>query len=126
VLGTQETSCILIAGLLERDIFDLFLPEFDKPWVIHLRETCCCFTNLCTWRPNTVYKNRSVRRHQPLVLKAQIGGYDVERVFMDAGSGINLIYTKMLQVMHISLEFLKPTDCSFHGIIPGSANYPLG
>jgi hypothetical protein len=27
VLGTQETSCILIAGLLERDIFDLFLPD---------------------------------------------------------------------------------------------------
>jgi hypothetical protein len=25
--------------LLERDTFDLFLPEFDKPWVIHLRET---------------------------------------------------------------------------------------
>src|SRR4051794_3097917 len=64
VLGTQETSCILIAGLLERDIFDLYLPEFDKPWVIHLRETCCCSTNLCTWRPNAVYKNRSVRRYQ--------------------------------------------------------------
>jgi hypothetical protein len=66
VLGTQETSCILIAGLLERDIFGLFLPEFDKPWVIYLRETCCCSTNLCTWRPNSVYKNRSVRRHQAL------------------------------------------------------------
>jgi hypothetical protein len=64
VLGTQETSCILIAGLLERDTFDLFLPEFDKPWVFHLRETCHCSTNLCTWRPNTVYKNRSVHRHQ--------------------------------------------------------------
>jgi hypothetical protein len=63
VLGTQETSYILIAGLLERDIFYLYLPEFDKPWVIHLRETCCCSTNLYTWRPNTVYKNRSVRRH---------------------------------------------------------------
>jgi hypothetical protein len=62
----------------------------------------------------------------PLVLKAQIGGYDIERVFMDAGSRINLIYAKTLQAMHISLEFLKPTDCSFHGIIPGSANYPLG
>jgi hypothetical protein len=37
VLGTQETSCIVIAGLLERDSFDLLLPEFDKPWVIHLR-----------------------------------------------------------------------------------------
>src|SRR5215216_3127782 len=52
VLGTQDTSCILIAGLLERHTFDHFLPEFDKPWVIHLRETCCCSTNLCTWRPN--------------------------------------------------------------------------
>jgi hypothetical protein len=64
VLGTQETFCIVIPGLLERDSFDLFLPEFDKPWVIHLRETCCCSTNLCTWRSNTIYKNRRVRRHQ--------------------------------------------------------------
>jgi hypothetical protein len=63
VLGTQETFCIVIAGLFERDSFDLFLPKFDKPWVIHLRETCCYSTNLCTWRPNTVYKNRRVRRH---------------------------------------------------------------
>src|SRR4051812_40866875 len=67
VLRTQETSCILIAGLLERDILDLYLPEFDKPWVIHLRETCCCSTYLCTWRPNTVYKNRSVRRHHSTI-----------------------------------------------------------
>jgi hypothetical protein len=73
VLGTQET--IVIAGLFERDIFDLFLPEFDKPWVIHLRETCCCSTNLCTWRPNTVYKDRSVRRHQrPEQVQVEIGG----------------------------------------------------
>ena len=71
VLGTQETFCIVIAGLLERDSFDLFLPEFDKPWVIHLRETCCCSTNLCTWRPNTVYKNRRVRRHQLLVVSLE-------------------------------------------------------
>jgi hypothetical protein len=50
----------------------------------------------------------------------------MERVFMDARSGINLIYAKTLQAMRISLEFLKPIDCSFHGIVPGSANYPLG
>jgi hypothetical protein len=35
VLGTQETFCIIIAGFLKRGSFDLFLPEFDKPWVIH-------------------------------------------------------------------------------------------
>jgi hypothetical protein len=74
VLGTQETSCILIAGLLERDIFDLYLPEFDKPWVIHLRETCCCSTNLCSWRPNIVYRNRSVCRHQAIFWRRCRGG----------------------------------------------------
>jgi hypothetical protein len=74
VLETHETSCIVIAGLLERDTFDLFLPEFDKPWVIHLRETYCCSTNLCTWRPNTVYKNRCVCRHQALFWRRCRGG----------------------------------------------------
>jgi hypothetical protein len=61
-----------------------------------------------------------------MVLKAQIGGYDIGRVFMDAGSSINLIYARTLRAKSISLESLKPTDCSFHGIVPGSANYPLG
>jgi hypothetical protein len=74
MLGTQKTFYIVIAGLLERDSFDLFLPEFDKRWVIHLRETCCFSTNLCTWRPNTVYKNRCVRRHQALFWRHCRGG----------------------------------------------------
>jgi hypothetical protein len=74
VLGTQETSCIIIAWLLERDSFDLLLPEIDKTWVIHLRETCCCSTNLCTWRPKTVYKNRRVRRYQALLWHCCQGG----------------------------------------------------
>jgi hypothetical protein len=60
-----------------------------------------------------------------MVLKVQIGGYDVGRVFMDAGSGINLIYARTLKEMNISLNLLQPTYCSFHGIVPGSANYPL-
>jgi hypothetical protein len=99
VLGTQETSCILIAGLLERDIFELFLPEFDKPWVIHLRETCCCSTNLCTWRPNTVYKNRSVRRHQgsgceslvcsTLVVRVALPKVDKEKVLFVARPSVS-------------------------------------
>jgi hypothetical protein len=63
--------------------------------------------------------------HAPMVLIAQIGGYDIGQVFMDTGSGINLIYARTLKAMSISLEWLKPTDCSFHGIITGSANHPL-
>jgi hypothetical protein len=64
--------------------------------------------------------------HAPMVLKAQIRGYDIRQVFMDAGSGINLIYARTLKGMNISLEWLQPTDCSFHGIVPGSANHALG
>jgi hypothetical protein len=45
---------------------------------------------------------------------------------MDAGSGINLIYVRTLKAMSISLEWLKPTDCPFHRIVPRSANHPLG
>jgi hypothetical protein len=59
-------------------------------------------------------------------LKAQIGGYDIRRVFLDVGSGIDLLYARILKAMNISLEWLQPTDCSFHGIVPGSANHPLG
>jgi hypothetical protein len=42
---------------------------------------------------------------------------------MDAGSGINLIYVRTLKAMNTSLDWLQ---CSFHGIVPGSANHPLG
>jgi hypothetical protein len=63
--------------------------------------------------------------HSPMVLKVQIGGYDIGRVFIDAGSSINLIYARTLKAMCISLESLKPTDCSFHRIVPAGANYPL-
>jgi hypothetical protein len=44
---------------------------------------------------------------------------------MDAGSSINLIYARTPRAICISLESLKPTYCSFHRIVPGSANYPL-
>jgi hypothetical protein len=44
---------------------------------------------------------------------------------MDAGSGINPIYARILKAMNISLNLLQSTEYSFHGIVPGSANYPL-
>jgi hypothetical protein len=48
-----------------------------------------------------------------MVLKVQIGGYDVRRIFIDARSGINLIYARTLKTMNISLGWLQP-------------NHPLG
>jgi hypothetical protein len=62
--------------------------------------------------------------HAPLVLQAQIRGFDVGRVFMDAGSGINLIYASTLRAMNISLTNLAASDTCFHGIVPRKPNVP--
>jgi hypothetical protein len=74
VLGTQETFCIAIAGLLEKDSFDLCLPEFDKPWVIHLRENL-----LLSYKPlhlgaQQCLQEGSVRRHQAFFWRRCRGG----------------------------------------------------
>ena len=62
--------------------------------------------------------------HCPLVLEAQIGGFDMSRVFMDGGSGINLIFTSTLRAMRIPLTCLEASDTMFHGIVPGKGVYP--
>lgn len=64
--------------------------------------------------------------HSPLVLDTQIGGYDCSRVFLDAGSALNLIYAETLRAMNISLNNLMPSDTGFHGIVPGKPKIPLG
>src|SRR3954464_11978595 len=64
--------------------------------------------------------------HAALVLEARIGNYDMSRVFMDGGSGINIIFTKTLEEMLIQNSTLKNSGTTFHGIVPGKAVYPLG
>jgi hypothetical protein len=49
--------------LLERDSFDLFLPEFDKPLGDPLKGNLLLFYKPLHLEANIVYKNRSVRRH---------------------------------------------------------------
>ena len=50
----------------------------------------------------------------------------MSRVFMDGGSGINIIFTKTLEEMFIPTSILKNSSTTFHGIVPGKAIYPLG
>src|SRR3954465_15775066 len=64
--------------------------------------------------------------HVVLVLVARIGNYDMSRVFMDGGSGINIIFTLTLDDMLIQNNALKSSGTTFHGFVPGKAVYPLG
>src|SRR3954464_1927017 len=50
----------------------------------------------------------------------------MSRVFMDGGSGINIIFTKTLEEMLIHNSVLKSSGTTFRGIVLGKAVYPLG
>jgi hypothetical protein len=63
--------------------------------------------------------------HVALILEAQIGDYEMSKVFIDGGSGINIIYTSTLWDMNKSLTNLQASETSHHDIVPGKPVYPL-
>ena len=50
----------------------------------------------------------------------------MSRVFMDGGSGINIMFADTLRGMNILTTNLAPSVNTFHGIVPGRPVYPLG
>jgi hypothetical protein len=45
--------------------------------------------------------------HVALVVEAQIGGYNMSKVFMDGGSGLNLIFANRIKNMGITMRMLE-------------------
>src|ERR1043165_3844321 len=64
--------------------------------------------------------------HAPLVLNAQVGGYDMDRVFMDEGSSMNIIFASTLQKMLIPRSVWKKSSTMLNGVVPGEADTSLG
>ena len=64
--------------------------------------------------------------HAALVVEAQIGEFNMSKVFMDGGSGLNLLFASTLRAMNIATAALSASDTAFHGIIPTEPAYPLG
>ena len=64
--------------------------------------------------------------HAALVVEAQIGGFNMSKVFMDGGSSLNLIFASTLYAMNIPPEVLSPSDTAFYGITPTGPAYPSG
>ena len=50
----------------------------------------------------------------------------MSRIFMDGGSGINIIFADILHGMNILTTNLAPSVNTFHGIVPGRPVYSLG
>ncbi|KAK1643510.1 hypothetical protein QYE76_061315 [Lolium multiflorum] len=64
--------------------------------------------------------------HAALVLEAQIGGYNMSKVFMDGASGLNLLFANTMKAMGLTVDMLRESDTGFHGIIPTRRAYSLG
>ena len=50
----------------------------------------------------------------------------LNRVLMDGGSGLNILFAKTLDDMKIPRSELKQNRAPFHGVIPGTSATPLG
>ena len=61
----------------------------------------------------------------PLVVDPIIGPKRLTKVLMDGRSGLNIMYTKMLDVMGVDQTCLRPTRAPFHSIMPGKQAMPL-
>src|SRR5438132_535649 len=62
----------------------------------------------------------------PLVLDPIIRTIKLNRVLIDGGSGLNILFAKTLDDMKIPRSKLKRSRAPFHGVIPGTSATPLG
>jgi hypothetical protein len=63
----------------------------------------------------------------PLVLKPIVAGSRLNKVLIDGGSGLNVLFTKTLKKMKLDItHMLTKSTLPFYGIVPGNATIPLG
>jgi hypothetical protein len=63
----------------------------------------------------------------PLVLKPVVVGSKLNKVLIDGGSGLNVLFTKTLKKMKLDItHMLTKSNTPFYGIVPGNAAIPLG
>jgi hypothetical protein len=63
----------------------------------------------------------------PLVLKPVLTGSRLNKVLIDGGSGLNVLFTKTLKKMKLDItHMLTKSTSPFYGIVLGNAAIPLG
>jgi hypothetical protein len=63
----------------------------------------------------------------PLVLKPVVAGSRLNKVLIDGGSGLNVLFAKTLKKMGLDItHMLTKSTSPFYGIVPGNAAIPQG
>src|SRR5438132_7493341 len=64
--------------------------------------------------------------HYPLVLDPIVQTVKLNRVLIDGGSGLNILFAKTLDDMKIPCSDLSRSSSPFHGVVPMTSEIPLG
>jgi hypothetical protein len=65
--------------------------------------------------------------HFPLVLIPLVAGSRLNKVLIDGGSGLNVLFTKTLKKMKLDItHMLTKSTLPFYSNVPGNAAIPLG
>jgi len=62
----------------------------------------------------------------PLILDPCINSVRFERVLVDGGSSIDILFRNSLLALRLTPAQLKPYDAQFWGVLPGQSSVPLG
>jgi hypothetical protein len=62
----------------------------------------------------------------PLILDPCINSIRFERVLVNGGSSIDILFRNSLPALKITPAQLKPYDAKFWGVLPGQSSVPLG
>jgi hypothetical protein len=66
-------------------------------------------------------------RRFPLVLKPVVAGSRLNKVLINVGSGLNVLFTRTLKKMKLDItHMLTKSTSPFYGIVPGNVAIPLG
>src|SRR4051812_31942414 len=74
----------------------------------------------------TIHPQSQDRGTRPWFLMHKNGGYDMDRVFMDGGSSMNIVFARTLQKMLIPRSVWKKSSTVLHGVVPGEDATSLG
>ena len=61
-----------------------------------------------------------------LVVSPQVGGYTLDKVLMDGGSSINILYYETFRRMGLTQKQMQHSETVFHGIVPGKSALKIG
>ena len=98
----------------------VYTAELATPTFLRWSESAITFDR--TDHPGSVPQPR----RYPLVVDPIVGTKQLTKVLMDGGSGLNIMYAKILDAMGIDRSSIQLTGAPFHGIMPGKQAMPLG